>query len=123
MMTTQEVNQYLVEARNPDGSLVFPQFGGCWHSWLDNNREEGTLLCKKCKVLLFETPDNPDLFTWPSFGILWEAMQSREDFGPQLISNIFIKPQDDAEYRIFSLHVVNPATFPGVVAAYLKGLK
>lgn len=129
----QATCEYLVTYRNPDGSLLLPQFGGCWHSndklkLIRDHDGWADWYCSKCGNYISEVKwedgvptqplalNNPNLFTWPNFGILWEAMQAREDWWR------FAKTISMWTNHIEDRHI-NPATFPSTVESYLKGLE
>jgi len=117
----EATSRYLVEARNTDGSLVFPQFGGCWHNVIPEESEDGYLcsICRQWRRSPYSW--NPDLFTWPSFGILWEGMQARE-YWEEFYSECVDYYACCGGMQLME-NLINPATFPFTVAAYLKGLK
>lgn len=113
-----ETSRYLIEYRNPDGSLLLPQFGGCWHTLqYEHGQNYSQAGCIKCRhsgeIAIFK---NPNLFTWANFGLLWEAMQARDDWWK------FERSSSQWTNHIRTEHI-NPLTFPATVRAYLKGEK
>lgn len=122
----QATCEYLVTYRNPDGSLLLPQFGGCWHSTDYHSLPvEFTPKCDKCERVR-KVADNPDLFTWPNFGILWEAMQARDFLADNefwYVMNTQFKQVMMSHHKIDMYQFINPTTFPFTVAAYLRGLE
>lgn len=118
-MTREEINRFLVEAKNPDGSLFLSQYDGCWHK----HAAGGTIyFCVKCKSNNVTKP-NPDLHTWPGFGDLWETMQKREDweaFKAHCNGEYWPEFGDGPIPLGFHEETINPLTFPGIVAEWRK---
>lgn len=135
----QATCEYLVTYRNPDGSLLLPQHGGCWHEEESTKPYHDGSVVSVCKCgkqsfayngvwTKFKRGDaelfnNPNLFTWPGFGELWEAMQAREDFDRFHNYLVGVWYQDIDGESPFSVWLNNPATFLSTVESYLQGLE
>lgn len=131
-MTPEQIaiSKYLIEYRNQDGSLLLPQYGGCWHSaekqyYTDECGDRDFVYrCSVCRKVVSRS--NPNLATPDGFFALWDAMQAREDwdeFDKFLWEQYVIwYSKHDTDIK-FSAWLINPLTFPETVAAYLKGLE
>lgn len=111
--------EYLIAYRNPDGSLLLPQFGGCWHC--DITERES--FCAECGEH-YSKCDNPNLATPQGFFDLKNAMKRREDYNYFLESIGGFGPGElGFTWPLFPDDDINPLTFPSTVATYLKGLE
>lgn len=99
--------------------------GKCWHEWIHKDSYWDDILserveeleCTKCKEEAKYEGYQYNLFTPTGFFLLWEKAQG-EEWWDSFLDHIIILNEDQDDTYILSV-VVNPLTFPTLLAEYL----
>jgi hypothetical protein len=85
-------------------------FCQCWHEF----QPDGNFLCKKCGRSWPE--NNPDYFTWPGFGLVWEKAKESEGW---FNFQIYTHKHSSASHDFVFINLINPEIFSYEWAKFL----